>query len=462
MNPDRIQWLHQSPSDGDYILYWMQQSMRVNYNHALEFAVQLANKHHLPLVVYFGLTPQYPGANLRHYTFLLEGLEEVVRELHERGIGVVFKFASPEVGIRELLPGAHTLVMDFGYLKKPRQWRKAVFHEAKQQSLPTVIVESDVIVPVRVTSDKQEYAAATIRRKVWKHVAAFDDWQGNTPVDVPYALSLSSDAFVSEWRTFIHQLGIDDSVKPSPLYRGGYMQALKRLDTYLSQVIFNDQPMSSDPADDISSKLSMYLHFGQISSLEIMNQTAEYPGDRTPQMQANIDSFLEQLIVRRELAFNYCYYNQGYDVFETMTEPWAYKTMEEHASDVREYVYSLEQLEQCQTHDFYWNAAMLEMVTTGFMHNYMRMYWAKKIIEWSPSFKEAFDRTVYLDDKYFLDGRDPNGYTGVAWCYGKHDRAWTERAIFGKLRYMNAAGLERKFRIKDYANRWQTFAKSLQ
>jgi len=462
MNSKRVQWLNQTPKTGDYILYWMQQSMRVSYNHALEFAIQQANHHQLPVVVYFGLTPNYPGANNRHYTFLLEGLEEVERELIERGIGFVLTFASPDNGIHSLLDDAKLLVMDFGYLTTPRQWRRAVLEQAKAKSLSTVIVESDLIVPVRVTSDKEEYAAATIRKKVWKHVSDFQDWTGLSIVDVPYKLTLPTDAFASEWRSFLPTLGVDDSVTASPLYRGGHMQALMKLDTYLRDVICVDQPISSDPADDASSKLSMYLHFGQISSLEIMQQTLDYPKASSPQIQANIDSFFEQLVVRRELAFNYCYYNQGYANFDQMTESWAYKTMNEHENDVREYVYSLAELEACQTHDEYWNAAMLEMVTTGFMHNYMRMYWAKKIIEWSPSFKEAFDRTVYLDDKYFLDGRDPNGYTGVAWCYGKHDRAWTERSIFGKLRYMNAAGLERKFKIKDYAKRWQTFAKSLQ
>ena len=179
-------------------------------------------------------------------------------------------------------------------------------------------------------------------------------------------------------------------------------------------------------------------------------------------MQANIDSLFEQLVVRRELAFNFVYYNEGYDQFDSMTYAWAYQTMKEHENDPREVLYTLADYENASTHDPYFNAAMLEMIHTGFMHNYMRMYWAKKIIEWSPSYEEAYRTSVYLDDKYFLDGRDPNGYTGVAWCYGKHDRAWTERSVFGKLRYMNAGGLERKFKINDYVKRWQSFAKSLQ
>ena len=455
MNDARIQWLHTSDHAGDYVLYWMQSSMRVQHNHALEVAINLANEHHLPVVVFVGIAPNDPQATLRHTTFLLEGLAEVETQLLDRGIGVVLKLAAVNQGIAPLLSSAQSLVMDFGYLKPERAMLKRVYATAKHLNVPTVIVESNVVVPVRLTSDKQEYAAATIRRKVWKYVDECNDFITLSMVNVPYTLDLPSDGRLSQYDEFINDIITDTSVKVSPLYQGGYSNALKRLDAYLTNHIYQESPMSSDPSLDVSSKLSMYLHFGQISPLEIMQRTDEFSNVKTPQIQENIDSFMEQLIVRRELAFNYVYYNQGYDVFETMTETWAYTSMALHANDDREVVYTLDQLEQAQTHDKYWNAAMIEMITTGFMHNYMRMYWAKKIIEWSPTHKEAFERTVYLDDKYFLDGRDPNGYTGVAWCYGKHDRAWTERAIFGKLRYMNAKGLERKFKIQDYVNRWQ-------
>ena len=455
MNAARIQWLHQGDHPGDYILYWMQSSMRVHHNHALLYAMELANQHHLPVVVFVAIDPKDPHATLRHTTFLLEGLAEVETELFKRRIGFVFRLATPATGIQSYLDAAHTLVMDFGYLKPDRAMRKEVYHLCKNQSIPVVIVESDLIVPVRVTSDKQEYAAATIRRKVWKHVEAFNDWTALPLVEVKYALSLPSDGSMLRHHECIDSLVTDKSVRASTLYHGGYTKAIQRLDDYLTNHLYQDEPLSSDPSEDGSSKLSMYLHFGHISSLEIMQRTREFSSEITPQIQANIDAFLEQLIVRRELAFNYVYYNPGYDVFETMSEPWAYKTMNLHANDPRDVVYTLAQLEAARTHDHYWNAAMMEMVTTGFMHNYMRMYWAKKIIEWSPTHKEAFERTIYLDDKYFLDGKDPNGYTGVAWCYGKHDRAWTERPIFGKLRYMNAAGLKRKFKIEAYVNRWQ-------
>ena len=436
--------------------------MRVFANHALSYAIELANQHHLPVVVYFGVSPNYPSANLRHYTFMLEGLEEVATELEQRGISFVIKLASPEVGISPLLEKAHTLVMDFAYLRTPRTWRRYVYQQAKELNKPVVIVESDLIVPVRVTSDKEEYAAATIRKKVWKHVPDFLDDPTLPEVVQKSSSLLPSEVDINNWKQIVSEFIIDHSVKPSPIYKGGYSQALGYVERYLSNYVYQDRELPSDPSLDASSKLSMYLHFGQISPLDIYQRTLDYSPSKTPQIQANIDSLFEQLVVRRELAFNFVYYNEGYDQFESMTYAWAYQTMKEHENDPREFLYTVDDYESATTHDPYFNAAMLEMIHTGFMHNYMRMYWAKKIIEWSPSYEEAYKLTVYLDDKYFLDGRDPNGYTGVAWCYGKHDRAWTERAVFGKLRYMNAGGLERKFKINDYVKRWQSFAKSLQ
>jgi deoxyribodipyrimidine photo-lyase len=164
----------------------------------------------------------------------------------------------------------------------------------------------------------------------------------------------------------------------------------------------------------------------------------------------NKDDFIEELVVRRELSYNFIYYNRQYNNFHFMTYPWAYETMYAHENDQREYIYTIDDYIQYKTHDPYFNAAMKEMVELGYMHNYMRMYWAKKVIEWSPNYQEAYRILIYLNNYYFLDGNTPNGYTGVAWCFGKHDRAWTERPIFGKIRYMNQNGLKRKFDIDNY------------
>jgi len=196
----------------------------------------------------------------------------------------------------------------------------------------------------------------------------------------------------------------------------------------------------------------MYLHFGQISALEIYNVISK-SDVLNQQAQSAKNQFLEQLIVRRELAINYVTYREGYDNFDTMTNAWAYQTMGIHQWDKRDYLYTQEQMVLGQTHDDYFNTCMLEMVRTGFMHGYMRMYWCKKIIEWTLTHREAYKIAVTLNNRYFIDGRDANSYTGIAWCFGLHDQGFRERAIFGKLRYMNDAGLRRKFDMNQYSRR---------
>ena len=192
-----------------------------------------------------------------------------------------------------------------------------------------------------------------------------------------------------------------------------------------------------------NSNVSVYLKYGLISPIRILLFLEQYHSH-------NKESFIEELIVRRELSYNFVHFNKNYDNFHYITYDWAYQTMNIHALDKKEYLYTIEDYIHFNTHDPYFNAAMREMVLLGRMHGYMRMYWCKKIIEWSPNFEEAYRIAIYLNNYYFKDGNTPNGYTGVAWCFGKHDRAWTERPIFGKLRYMNSNGLKRKFDIDLY------------
>jgi deoxyribodipyrimidine photo-lyase len=203
------------------------------------------------------------------------------------------------------------------------------------------------------------------------------------------------------------------------------------------------------PDNERSSKLSPYLHFGQISPLEIL-----YEVDKINEFLEEKESFLEEVIIRRELAINFVYYNSNYDNWKGITYNWAYETLEKHKEDLREYIYTENELENGKTHDKYWNACQKQMVKTGYMEGYMRMYWCKKILEWSESPQEAYEITLKLNNKYFYDGRDPNSYAGVAWCFGKHDRAWKERRIFGKVRYMNSDGLERKFKMEKYLEKY--------
>jgi len=454
MNPKRLSILKEGTTQrkGSYILYWMQQSQRVHFNHALDHAIQLANQYDLPVLVYFGLTSGYPEANTRHYQFMLEGLKEVKDTLAKFHISFVLKLESPELGILPLLDHAHTLVMDMGYMKHQVKWRNDIVIYADQNFMDIRIdmIDTDMIVPVRVASDKAEYGAYTLRPKIKKLYHEFRDFKRTTTLNNVTPVQMVSDDDLSNLSITLSKLNLDQSVSISPLYRGGYLAFSKLfVDFVMNKANFYKD--SNDPSKQLTSKFSMYLHFGQISSLDILERmmVAQSQGQIDGE---SFDAFIEQLLVRRELAYNYVTYQKGYDDFNQMTEPWAYMTMREHEFDKKDYIYSKEELELSQTHDPYFNAAMKEMFYTGYMHNYMRMYWAKKVIEWTPTFKEAYDLIIYLNNKYFIDGSDANSYAGVAWCFGKHDRAWTERHIFGKLRYMNDKGLERKFDIQSYVD----------
>lgn len=466
--------IHQSAkdkavTDRKYCVYWMQQSQRTHYNHALEYAIEVANRLDAFLVVYFGLTTNYPEANLRHYGFMLEGLSEVVKDLDTKGIGWVIVDASPEKGIIPLLAETEVLVMDKGYMSIQRIWRKEVIRKAKEAGASGIYeVESDLIVPIETASEKEEYAARTIRPKIMKRLSEYagpmeskrilKSWtkEEEKILSKQYPLFKGGQAF--NWKDYIEASPVNKEVGYSPVYKGGYRQAIKWLEAFMEEGLYHYDD-SNTPAKDYTSKMSLYLHFGQISSMDIYMRIIDY-ASVNPVSQKALDGYIEQLVVRRELAFNYCYYRKGYDRFETMTYPWAYETMRVHEEDYRPIVYSLKKLEAYETHDPYWNACMKEMVETGYMHNYMRMYWCKKIIEWSPSHETAYKWAIYLNNKYFIDGRDANSYVGVAWCFGLHDHGWKEREIFGKLRYMNDKGLKRKFDMEAYIDRINELTRS--
>jgi deoxyribodipyrimidine photo-lyase len=251
---------------------------------------------------------------------------------------------------------------------------------------------------------------------------------------------------LSDIESLLTRLRLDRSVQPVTGFRGGYNEALRRLHSFLQDGIASYPQKHGNPASNCASSLSPFLHFGQISPLQVALEAKKSPH------RAGREAFLEQLIVRRELSANFTHFHPAYDSFDCLPD-WARKTLHDHEGDERPQLYSLEQLEQAETGDPYWNAAQREMLKTGMMHNYMRMYWGKKILEWSPNPAEAFRRALYLNNRYELDGRDANGFAGVAWCFGKHDRPWGERPVFGKVRYMNEAGLRRKFDMASYLER---------
>ncbi|MFA6801196.1 MAG: deoxyribodipyrimidine photo-lyase [Acholeplasmataceae bacterium] len=459
MNTKRLTHLKDGDEQGDYVVYWMQQSQRIHDNHALNFACDIANKHSLPLVVFFSLYSEYPEANERSFTFMLEGMQDVKTWLLSRGVNFVLRIGLGHEVIFDYLDYAYALVLDYGYLKHQKAWRTYVKEEAMQRKLHCSIdmIDTDVLVPVDVVSDKREYGAYTIRPKIHRMMNDYLDMDALPILANQTSLGFVSDDDLNNINLLLGKLNIDQMVTKSRFYKGGYIEASHHFSNFLYHDLksYKDR---NDPSEPKVSLMSMYLHFGQISVRELLERmTLANLQDQID--QASIDAFVEQLIVRRELAFNYVTYNPGYDTFEKMTQPWAYRTMDIHEDDMRPYTYSIYDYETFSTHDEAFNAAMIEMIVTGYMHNYMRMYWAKKIIEWTPSFKEAYETILFLNNKYFIDGRDPNSYAGVSWCFGNHDRPWNERNIFGQLRYMNFEGLKRKFNILAYIDKMRNLVK---
>ncbi|MBN2432352.1 MAG: deoxyribodipyrimidine photo-lyase [Acidobacteria bacterium] len=428
--------------NGRFVLYWMQRSQRATWNHALEYAIRQANERQLPVVVYFGLTPDYPRANLRHYTFMLQGLQETARQLSERGIRFILRTESPPQGIVPLAGEAALVVVDGAWLTRLRRWRQAV---AQRLACPLIEVETDCVVPVTAASPKEEYAAATLRPKIHKVLDHFlQPLEEREPRHSSLAMDMKS-VSLTDIAGLLSRLGIDASVGPVAAFQGGPAAAGRQMRRFLQERLDRYPDERNDPNRDAVSHLSPYLHFGHISPLHVALQVKATgsPG---------ADDFLEELIIRRELSLNFVWYNPAPETLEGLPG-WCRRTLQEHAADEREHMYTPAEFEAGRTHDPYWNAAQREMVLTGKMHGYMRMYWGKKILEWSPSPAEAMALAIRLNDQYELDGRDANGYTGVAWCLGKHDRPWKERPVFGKIRYMNANGLRRKFDADAYVAR---------
>jgi len=449
----RIQRLNDADiAKGKYVLYWMQQSQRAEYNHALEYAIHQANRLGQGVLVAFGLTDDYPEANLRHYTFMLEGLQETRRTLAGRGIKMVVQKGTPAEIAASLGSNASLIVCDCGYLRHQKAWRGQV---ARQADCRVVQVESDVIVPVRVVSDKAEYAARTIRPKINKHLANYLNEFKPASIKQPSRNLDIQGIDLEDVDAVLQKLKVDRGVPAvTRFFTGGASQARQIFKSFLHQRLARYVDNRNQPQTDDISHMSPYLHFGQISPLYLALQIKQADS----RLQTAKDAFLEEMIVRRELAMNFANYTAHFDSYQCLPN-WARRTLAEHEKDPRQYVYTRRQLENAQTHDEYWNAAMCEMKYTGFMHNYMRMYWGKKILEWSQTPEHAFRTTLAINNKYFLDGRDANSYTGVAWIFGMHDRAWFERPIFGKIRYMAASGLERKCDIRGYVNKVEALGK---
>ena len=445
---ERLRDLNAEPirARGSYTLYWMQRAQRAHYNHALEHAIRLANENGLPLLAAFALTPRFPAGNRRSYAFMLEGLRQTQADLAARGIPLLLRRGQPSAAIAELAADAACVVTDRGYLRVERAWRQEL---ARGLACRLTQVETDAVVPADVTSDKEEYAARTIRPRIHRHLATYLAPLEETPLErdgLEHPLAQAAPCGATP--ALLDDLDLPPEPQPVAAWRGGPDVAQRLLDAFIAGGLARYADDRNQPASATTSGLSPYLHFGQISPLDVALRVRAHEAAHPESVAA----FLEELVVRRELAINMCLHHPAYDRLACLPD-WARATLAEHAADPRPVAYSAAQLEAGQTHDPYWNAAQREMRLTGKMHGYMRMYWGKKLLEWTPDPATGYDLAVALNDRYELDGRDPNGYAGVAWCFGKHDQAWKERPIFGKVRYMNAKGLEHKFDMAAYVER---------
>ena len=439
IDPSRIRTLKAGAFGGKAVLYWMIRDKRVSDNWSLLVAQQIAIKNKVPLIVCFQFIGKFPDSNIRQNGFLFKGLLETRHTLQKLNIEFLFLQGRPEKVINQLIEkrSIGTVVVDHNPLNVYRNRIKRVIGKT---DIPFYQVDAHNIVPCWKASGKKEYAAYTIRPKIKNNLKRY---LTDIPqvISHPYGDPQMKDLSLNSILSGIVQ---DSTVKEVDWVNPGEIAAndiLNKLKTTLKGYSSN----RNDPTKAALSDLSPYFHFGHIAP-----QRVAWEIHKSKLQKEDKDAFLEEMIIRRELSDNFCEYEPEYDQFEGF-HAWSQKTLNEHRNDEREYIYPLGQFEAAETHDDLWNAAQNEMKITGKMHGYMRMYWAKKILEWTPSPEIAQQIAIDLNDKYELDGRDPNGYTGIAWSIGGiHDRAWFERPIFGKIRYMNYNGCKSKFDVMKY------------
>ena len=446
INTHRIKLLQDGEKKSGPVIYWISRDQRVHDNWALLFAQNLAKENNYKLAVVFNLVPDFLEATIRQYGFMLKGLQQLEKELEKYNILFFLLQGKPEETISNFIKenNVSVIVSDFDPLRIKRVWKRDL---AKKIKIPFYEVDAHNIVPCKYVSQKIEFGAYTIRPKIHKALSEFLD-------EFPKLLKMKKPDTLRhikiDWEKVKKNLKVDFSVKEVDWIIPGEKEAKKVLRKFIHKKLDSYDGQRNDPTKDAQSNLSPYLHFGQISAQRIVLEVYKLKNH-----SKSIEAFLEELIVRRELSDNFCYYNTKYDSFDGFPE-WAKKTLNEHRKDKREFIYSLRQFEKAKTHEDLWNAAQKQLAEKGNLHGYMRMYWAKKILEWSKSPEDALRISIYLNDKYELDGRDPNGYVGCAWSIGGvHDRAWTERNVFGKIRYMNYNGCKRKFDVGTYIKKWQ-------
>jgi deoxyribodipyrimidine photo-lyase len=462
---DRVIQLNKKPIiKSKCVVYLMSRDQRVKDNHALLYAQAISIEQNLPLVVVFNLFPSLGVRKYEHFSFMLSGLEILAAELSDYNIPFIITSEQTSESLAEAIDqlGASAVYLDFSPLHRPRRFAKSL---ATILDCNVCVIDTHNIIPVWVASKKQEFAAHTLRTKVHKLLEEYliepDVLNKQKPFQPSHRVGIS---FEDAWRQIekLPRNGIKVEVTPGSSF------ALNHLNKFITEKLDSYAHKRNDIAHDNQSGLSPYLHYGQISSLrvalEVIKTTNKSPllfeQARMPQASELTSSYdgmntlFEEMIVRKELADNFCLYSPSYNSINSIAQ-WARKTLDDHAGDGREFVYTLDTLEAAKTHDEAWNASQLQLKSTGKIHGYMRMYWAKKILEWSPSASVAISNCIYLNDSYSIDGGDPSGYVGILWSVGGlHDRPWIERPIFGKIRYMNQEGLRRKFDLDTYINHW--------
>ncbi|MDQ2844744.1 MAG: deoxyribodipyrimidine photo-lyase [Acidobacteriota bacterium] len=434
--------------EAEYVLYWCQMNRRVDVNHALLYAVELANKYNLPVLFYEGLTCTYEYANDRLHTFILEAVPETARRLKKAGIGYVFYLrrtkASRNDVLYELARKAAAVVTDDypTFIARTHNTRVPA-----KLNVAYYAVDSSCVVPMSQISTRQ-YGAYTIRPKIKKLLPNYLKEPTELRVKRRYlgpASEFHTEVTERNIAELVSTCEIDHSVAPSLSFEGGRLHAEKLVDYFLDQNLRRYANGRNEPSEHATSHMSPYLHFGQISSLELALRVRDYVREH----KLIADEYLEELIVRRELGFNYTRFVERPGSLQNLPD-WCQETMRKHEQDRREQTYSAKQLNDAETYDALWNATQKEMLLRGKIHGYYRMYWGKKIIEWTQHYQDAADIMIEIHDRFALDGRDPNTYTNILWCFGLHDRAWPERPIFGKMRYMSLEGMKRKTNTEAY------------
>ncbi|MEM1978693.1 MAG: deoxyribodipyrimidine photo-lyase [Candidatus Caldarchaeum sp.] len=424
---------------GEYLIYVMDACQRSMHNYALEIAVYHANQLLKPVVVFAPVDVKVPHANVRRFKFMFEGLEKLRQSLSTRKIQLVVEQAEK---LTRFLAESCLTVLDMAYLGFQRAFRNKI---VQSSDCPVVEIEGNVVVPVEVASNKPEPYARTIRPKLLKHLNSFLE---DLPLQTPRISSLELD-FGNKSDNLLSSLEIDRTLSSIDYFVGGEDEALKRLNVFKEQKIRIYAEGRSDPGVEAASELSPYLRYGMVSPVQVLKAVLETVDSN----DVNFASLVNELVVWRELARNAAYYNPLYGTYDGLPE-WAKQTLEDHKGDRREHVYDLQTLEKADTHDRYWNAAQRELLLTGKIHNYMRMYWCKKLIEWTEDPRKAFEYAVYLNDRYALDGVDPNSYLGISWCFGAFDRPFFESKIYGKVWKMTDVSLKRKAGIKRYLEKF--------